>query len=271
MVGAGHVPLPAPWVTFAVPNPHTAQHRFEEQATVSSPAAWHPDPTGRHEHRYWDGDRWTEHVADQGVATTDPLDGPTSGSAGASADQPAMPPIESDPGSPASSGPSDPAAPQAQPFASAGGSVGGSPPSYSVSGGFPAASPTGQAPAATGSNVKALIAMILGIASIVLSWVGVLGRTAGVVMMVVAIAAVVLGIMGVRVAGRVNKGRGMAITAIVTGIIGLVTAGLFLVGGEFFRAFSGEFTEFVACVEETGDEAFCRQQFEDRILDRVED
>lgn len=27
-----------------------------------SPAAWMPDPTGRHEHRYWDGTRWTEHV-----------------------------------------------------------------------------------------------------------------------------------------------------------------------------------------------------------------
>jgi hypothetical protein len=25
---------------------------------------WHPDPGGRHEHRYWDGSRWTDDVAD---------------------------------------------------------------------------------------------------------------------------------------------------------------------------------------------------------------
>ena len=35
---------------------------------------WHPDPTGRHDHRYWDGSQWSEHVADAGVSGTDPLD-----------------------------------------------------------------------------------------------------------------------------------------------------------------------------------------------------
>lgn len=40
------------------------------------PAAWHPDPTGKHELRYWDGGRWTEHVADAGVQATDHLEGP---------------------------------------------------------------------------------------------------------------------------------------------------------------------------------------------------
>jgi hypothetical protein len=38
-------------------------------------ASWQPDPTGRHDHRYWDGSRWTEHVADVGVAATDPYEG----------------------------------------------------------------------------------------------------------------------------------------------------------------------------------------------------
>jgi hypothetical protein len=37
------------------------------------PAAWYPDPQGRHEFRYWDGAVWTEHVSNQGVATTDAL------------------------------------------------------------------------------------------------------------------------------------------------------------------------------------------------------
>lgn len=36
-------------------------------------AAWHPDPTGRHELRYWDGSQWTEHVSDQGVQSTSPV------------------------------------------------------------------------------------------------------------------------------------------------------------------------------------------------------
>jgi hypothetical protein len=38
-----------------------------------SPAGWHPDPRGRHEHRYWDGSQWTDHVADAGVMGTDPV------------------------------------------------------------------------------------------------------------------------------------------------------------------------------------------------------
>ena len=40
---------------------------------AASPAGWHPDPAGRHEHRYWNGSRWTEHAADAGVAVVDPL------------------------------------------------------------------------------------------------------------------------------------------------------------------------------------------------------
>jgi uncharacterized protein YxjI len=38
-----------------------------------NPAAWHPDPMGRHQLRYWDGKVWTEHVSDSGVQATDPL------------------------------------------------------------------------------------------------------------------------------------------------------------------------------------------------------
>lgn len=39
---------------------------------------WGPDPVGRHEQRYWDGTDWTEHVNDQGVAGSDPIDPPAS-------------------------------------------------------------------------------------------------------------------------------------------------------------------------------------------------
>ena len=44
----------------------------DEPAAASS-ASWYPDPLGRHEHRYWDGSEWTEHVSDAGALTTDPL------------------------------------------------------------------------------------------------------------------------------------------------------------------------------------------------------
>jgi uncharacterized protein YxjI len=36
---------------------------------------WHPDPTGRHELRYWDGRAWTDDVSDQGVASKNPVHG----------------------------------------------------------------------------------------------------------------------------------------------------------------------------------------------------
>jgi len=36
---------------------------------------WYPDPYGRHEHRYFDGTRWTEHVASHGKQSVDPPGG----------------------------------------------------------------------------------------------------------------------------------------------------------------------------------------------------
>jgi uncharacterized protein DUF2510 len=37
------------------------------------PAGWQPDPRGRHEYRYWDGNQWTDHVSDQGQVSSDPV------------------------------------------------------------------------------------------------------------------------------------------------------------------------------------------------------
>src|SRR5205823_10826975 len=37
-----------------------------------TPAGWYPDPTGGHQHRYWDGRTWTDQIADSGVASTEP-------------------------------------------------------------------------------------------------------------------------------------------------------------------------------------------------------
>jgi hypothetical protein len=49
---------------------------------MNAPAAgWNPDPTGRHEYRYWNGGTWTDDVSDNGVASVDPVGGhdPSSG------------------------------------------------------------------------------------------------------------------------------------------------------------------------------------------------
>lgn len=37
------------------------------------PPAWYPDPTARHDHRWWDGAEWTAHVADAGAVSRDPI------------------------------------------------------------------------------------------------------------------------------------------------------------------------------------------------------
>ena len=41
----------------------------------TTPANWHPDPMGRHQLRYWDGAKWTEHVSNNGATAIDHLDG----------------------------------------------------------------------------------------------------------------------------------------------------------------------------------------------------
>lgn len=40
--------------------------------TQAAAGRWAADPFGRHEQRWWDGEAWTEHVADAGVAAVDP-------------------------------------------------------------------------------------------------------------------------------------------------------------------------------------------------------
>jgi hypothetical protein len=42
---------------------------------MSTPAGWYPDPTGRHQHRWFDGDDWTDQIADDQVVGDDPVRG----------------------------------------------------------------------------------------------------------------------------------------------------------------------------------------------------
>ena len=57
---------------FAAPAPAPAPDAAPAAAPTGGPAAWHPDPSGRHEQRYWDGNAWTDHVMDKGRPGSDP-------------------------------------------------------------------------------------------------------------------------------------------------------------------------------------------------------
>lgn len=64
-------PIPAPT---AVTDPTITIERSRSSGERPlAPAAWYRDPASRHEYRYWDGRRWTAHVADRGMPGDDPL------------------------------------------------------------------------------------------------------------------------------------------------------------------------------------------------------
>jgi uncharacterized protein YxjI len=41
-----------------------------------TPAGWYPDPMGRHEYRWFDGNQWTDAVSSHGKQATDPVNAP---------------------------------------------------------------------------------------------------------------------------------------------------------------------------------------------------
>ena len=51
----------------------TAGRPFWTGPPRPQPASWLRDPSGRHELRYWDGYRWSEHVSDAGSRSFDPI------------------------------------------------------------------------------------------------------------------------------------------------------------------------------------------------------
>jgi hypothetical protein len=63
------VPEPEPAAAAAAAAPAAAP---AAASVPTTPAGWYPDPSGRFEMRYWDGDKWTEHVSRQGQTYTDP-------------------------------------------------------------------------------------------------------------------------------------------------------------------------------------------------------
>lgn len=58
----------------------TSREWFATRDIVTTPpAAWYADPTGRYEHRYWDGLQWTPYVAARGQRALDTLAAPSEG------------------------------------------------------------------------------------------------------------------------------------------------------------------------------------------------
>lgn len=53
--------------------------------TAPPPASWQADPMGRHELRYWNGSKWTDHVSDDGQQSQDPVNPPAAEPATAAA------------------------------------------------------------------------------------------------------------------------------------------------------------------------------------------
>jgi hypothetical protein len=49
-----------------------SKRRAPSPTASSAPAGWFADQSRRHELRYWDGAKWTEHVSDAGVQAIDP-------------------------------------------------------------------------------------------------------------------------------------------------------------------------------------------------------
>jgi hypothetical protein len=245
---------------------------------MSIPAAWHPDPTGRHEHRYWDGTAWTEHVADAGQVGRDPLASPgpstasessgggaedTSVSAGRDDGAPTASAVDPEAAQPASEQhpvqqeptlPAQPASEQrvVEPEPTS------RPPGPTATPGRPAAGPA-QQPAAEGgpSNGLALAALIVGLVSLGIAWipfVGLLGVMGGLV-------ALLLGTFGRGRARRIANGAGLALGGIITGVLaillGIATTVLPLL---FFQGMVGDFEAVDACIERTGDEDACIEE-----------
>jgi len=55
------------------PNRFGPDPKVDVAPMITAPAGWLPDPTSRHQYRYWDSVRWTSAVSDNGLQYEDPL------------------------------------------------------------------------------------------------------------------------------------------------------------------------------------------------------
>lgn len=225
---------------------------------MTTPAAWHPDPLGRHQYRYWDGTVWTEHVSNDGEVTSDPLaDTPAAQGGQQPVDEVATSAAAAQPGSQAGAPPGSQAG--AAPGPQAGTSWG------------PQAGTTAAPASGGGTDGLSLAALIIGLLSLLVAWIpflGLLGVVGGVI-------AVVLGLLGRGRARRAASGAGLAISGLVCGVLAvLLGIASTLLPVLFFQGMIGDFEEVDRCIEQTGDEDACVEEHAPgwvRFLDAVDD
>ncbi len=56
---------------WAAGSDQSSTNNVSAQLVPAVPADWYPDPSGRYEHRYWDGSKWTDNVSRAGVMYKD--------------------------------------------------------------------------------------------------------------------------------------------------------------------------------------------------------
>jgi hypothetical protein len=225
------------------------------------PAAWHPDPTGRHQFRYWDGSTWTEHVANDGVTASDPLAATTQAAGYATTDTATTYAATVDE-------PELSLAAEVAALKRDGGRL-----QQIVSGqNGPDVSQNDPLPqmftGANGRNTVATASAVIGSIAILAAFVpvfGVLGVIAGV-------GAIIFGSVGRKQAKQSGVGGGAALAGIITGVTAAVIGTIItvvLVATLNSSGFLEEFREFAACVEETDDIDGCADQFENGNLFRL--
>ena len=55
---------------------HALRRAANPTVDLPGQCGWYPDPDGRHDYRWWDGDWWTDKVADPSGESLDPLAAP---------------------------------------------------------------------------------------------------------------------------------------------------------------------------------------------------
>lgn len=185
-----------------------------------APANWYPDPLQRYEHRYWDGQRWTEHVATGGQVSSDPLE-----AAGTPAETTAARTEGADAGTgtATAAGAAWPAGSATEWGAADGGTAAPGAAGASWPGGGTASWETQAAAKPTnGKAVAALVTSLVGLPLTVVA-VGVL----------LAIVGIVLGVMArreIRDSGGREGGDGLALAGIIVGALTLLlTAAMLMV------------------------------------------
>jgi Tryptophan-associated transmembrane protein (Trp_oprn_chp)/Family of unknown function (DUF5336)/Protein of unknown function (DUF2510) len=228
----------------------------------TNPPAWHPDPFGRFESRYWDGGRWTEHVSDGGATAVDPTEWRATTSSEATASPPPLPeeaaaevPPEPDPAPapPAAPGwePTPPAPPEPPPAATPPPSWPGpssnvppTPPAWGRPGSGSAwSAAAGRGPVGTRDRVPAIVGLAAAVVLLVsafLPWFRVSVEFAGLeasetvsgidgsdgfVIIVLALIAGALALLRVLGKGVPQVGIGMAVVGLLATVVGLIDLG----------------------------------------------